>query len=156
MGHSIRLEGAQLLMTPQGGQWTPHRSPPKPQHQLGSGPTSQQGTRAAAESFVQFSRSVVSDSLRAGRLLHSRLPCASPTPSVFSNSCPVESVMPFNHLILCHPFLLLPSIFPSIKVFSYESALCIRRPKYWSFSFSITLSTEPSGLISFRMHWLKP
>ena len=62
-----------------------------------------------------------------------------------------SSVMPSNHLILCHPFLLPPSIFPSIKVFSNKSVLCIRRPKYWSFSFSISPSNEYSGLISFRM-----
>ena len=63
-------------------------------------------------------------------------------------------VMPSNHLILCHPLLLLPSIFPSIRVFSNESALCIRWPKYWSFSFNISPSNEHSGLISFRMGWL--
>ena len=62
--------------------------------------------------------------------------------------------MPSNHLILCHPLLLLPSIFPSIRVFSNESVLCIRWPKYWSFSFSISPSNEYSGLISFRMDWL--
>ena len=62
--------------------------------------------------------------------------------------------MPSNHLILCHPLLLLPSIFPSIRVFSNESALCIRRPKYWSFSFNISPSNEYSRLISFRMDWL--
>ena len=65
-----------------------------------------------------------------------------------------ESVMPPNHLILCHPLLLPPSIFPSIRVFSKESVLCIRWPKYWSFSFSISPSNEYSGLISFRMDWL--
>ena len=65
----------------------------------------------------------------------------------------IESVMSFNHLILCHP-LLLPSIFPSIRVFSKESVLCIRWPKYWSFSFSISPSNQHSGLISFRMDWL--
>ena len=65
-----------------------------------------------------------------------------------------ESVMPFNHLILCHPLLLPPSIFPSIRVFSNESALPFRWPKYWSFSFSISPSNEYSGLISFRMEWL--
>ena len=63
----------------------------------------------------------------------------------------IKSVMPSNHLILCHPLLLLPSIFPSISVFSNESALCIRRPKYWSFS--ISPSNEYSGLISFRIDW---
>ena len=66
----------------------------------------------------------------------------------------IESVMPSNHLILCHPPLLLPSIFPSIRVFSNESALRIRLPKYWNFSFSISPSSEHSGLISFRMDWL--
>ena len=66
----------------------------------------------------------------------------------------VESVMPSNHLIPCHPLLLLPSIFPSIRVFSNESALCIRQTKYWSFSFNFSASNEHSGLISFRMDWL--
>ena len=66
----------------------------------------------------------------------------------------IESVMPSNHLILCRPLLLLPSIFPSIRVFSNESALHIRWPKYWSFSFNISPSSEYSGLISFRMGWL--
>ena len=65
-----------------------------------------------------------------------------------------ESVMPFNHLILCHPLFLSPSIFPSIRVFSNESALHIRWPKYWNFSFNISPSNEHSGLISFRMDWL--
>ena len=66
----------------------------------------------------------------------------------------IESVMPSNHLILCHPLLLLPSIFPSIRVFSNESVLPIRWPKYWSFSFSISPFNKYSGLISFRMDWL--
>ena len=66
----------------------------------------------------------------------------------------IEAVMPSCHLILCHPLLLLPSIFPSIRVFSNESALCIRWPKYWGFSFNISPSNEHSGLISFRMDWL--
>ena len=66
----------------------------------------------------------------------------------------IESVMPSNHLILYRPFLLLPSIFPSIRVFSNESALCIRWPKYWSFSFNISPSNEHPGLSSFRMDWL--
>ena len=64
-----------------------------------------------------------------------------------------ELVMPSSHLILCHPLLLLPSIFPSIRVFSNESVLCISWPKYWSFSFSISPSNEYSGLISFRIDW---
>ena len=66
----------------------------------------------------------------------------------------IESVMPSNHLILCRPLLLLPSVFPSIRVFSNESALHIRRPKYWNFSFNISPSNEHPGLISFRMDWL--
>ena len=67
---------------------------------------------------------------------------------------PIESVMPSNHLILCHPLLLPPSIFPSIRVFSNESTLLMRWPKYWSFSFNISPSNEHSGQISFRMDWL--
>ena len=66
----------------------------------------------------------------------------------------IESVMPSNHLILCHPLLLLPSVFPSIRGFFNESALCIRWPKYWTFSVSISPSNEHPGLISFRMDWL--
>ena len=66
----------------------------------------------------------------------------------------IESVMPSNHLILCHPLLLLPLVFPSIRVFSNESALRIRWPKYWSFSFNISPTNEHPGLISFRMDWL--
>ena len=66
----------------------------------------------------------------------------------------IESVMPSNHLILCHPLLLLSSVFPTIRVISNESALPFRRPKYWTFSFSISPSNEYSGLISFRMDWL--
>ena len=79
--------------------------------------------------------------------------CPSPTPGVYSDSS-IESVMPSNHIILCHPSLHLPSIFPSIRVLSNESALPIRWSKYWSFSFSISPSNEYSGLISFRMDWL--
>ena len=66
----------------------------------------------------------------------------------------IESMMPSSHLILCHPLLLLPSIFPSIRIFSKESAFYIRWPKYWNFSFSISPSSEYSGLISFRIDWL--
>ena len=66
----------------------------------------------------------------------------------------IESVMPSNHLLFCHPFLLLPSIFPRIRVFSNESVLNIRWPKYWSFSFNISPSNKHQGLISFRMDWL--
>ena len=105
-------------------------------------------------SSVQFNRSVVSDSLRPHRLQHARLPCPTPTPGAYSNSCPSSSVMPSNHLILCHLHLPLPSIFPCIRVFSTESALHIRWPKYWSFSFNISPSNEHPGMISFRMDWL--
>ena len=100
----------------------------------------------------QISRSGMSNSLRPHGLPHTRLPCPSPTPGAYSNSS-TESVMPSNHLILCCSLLLLPSIFPSIRVFSNESVLHIRWPKYWSFSFSISPSNEYSGLISFRMDW---
>ena len=103
---------------------------------------------------VQFSCLVVSDSLQSHGLQHARLPCPSPSPRACSNSCPLSPLMPSNHLILCHPLLLLPSIFPRIKVFSNESVLWSRWPKYWSFSFSISPSNEYSGLISFRMDWL--
>ena len=102
--------------------------------------------------MLLFSRQVMSNSLRPHGLQHSRLPCPSPIPSLLKHMS-IESVMPFNQLILCHP-LLLPSIFPSIRVFSNESVLHIRWPKYWSFSFSISPSNEYSGLISFRMDWL--
>ena len=102
-------------------------------------------------SSVQFSHSVVSDCLQP----HERQASLSITNS---RSPPkpmsIVLVMPSNHLILCRPLLLLPSIFPSISVFSNESALCIRWPKYWSFSFSISPSNEHPGLISFRMDWL--
>ena len=101
---------------------------------------------------VQFSCSVVSGSLRPHGLQHARPPCPLPTPRVYSNSVSVESVMPSNHLILCHPLLLLPSILPSIRVF--ELVLHIRWPNYWSFSFSISPFNEYSRLISFRMDWL--
>ena len=102
--------------------------------------------------LLLFSRSVVSDSLRPHGLQHARLPCPSPTPRGCSLMS-IESVMPFNHLILSRPLLLLPSIYPSIRVFSNESVLRIRWPKYWSFSFSISPSNECSGLISFMIHW---
>ena len=110
--------------------------------------------RALQFSSVQFSHSVVSNSLRPHGLQHARLPCPSPTPRACSDFMTIESVMPSNHLILCHPLLFRPSIFPSIRVFSNESVLRIRWPKYWSFSFSISLSSEYSGQISFRMDWL--
>ena len=104
---------------------------------------------------VQFSSSVMSDSLPPHGLQHARPPCPSPTPRVYSNSCSLSQ--------WCHPttsssvvpfFSHLPLLFPSIGVFSNESVLCIKWPKYWSFSFKINPSNEYSGLISFRMDWL--
>ena len=103
---------------------------------------------------VQFSHSVVSDSLRPHEPQHARPSCPLPTPRVHPNPCPLSHLMPFKHLILCCSLLLLPSIFPSIRVLSNESALHIRWPKYWSFSFNISPSSEHPGLISFRMDWL--
>ena len=131
----------------------------------------------------QFSRSVVSNSLQPHESQHTRPPCPSPTPSSVQSLSHVwlfvtpwitahqaslaitiswsllkltsiESVMPSSHLILCCPLLLLPAIPPSIRVFPNESTLCMRWPKYWSFSFSIIPSMEIPGLISFRMGWL--
>ena len=101
-------------------------------------------------SSVQFSCSVVSNSLQPHEPQQA---CPSPTPSL-PKPMSIESVMPPNHLTLCRPLLLLPSIPPSIRVFSNESALCIRGPKYWSLSFSISPSNEHPGLISLRMDWL--
>ena len=109
--------------------------------------------RAEAVS-VQFSRSVESDSLRPHELQHAGLPCPSPCRRVCSNSISIELVMLSSHLILCRPLLLLPPIPPSIRVFSNESTLRMRWPKYWSFSFSIIPSKEHPGLISFKMDWL--
>ena len=104
-------------------------------------------------SSVQFSHSVVSDSLRPHGLQHIRFPCLLPLLELLKLMS-IESVMPSNHVILCRPLLLLPSIFPSIRVFSSESVLSSRWPKYWSFTFSISPSSENSGLISFRIDWL--
>ena len=102
----------------------------------------------------QFICLVVSDSLRTHGLQHARLPCPSPNSRILLKLMSIESVMPSNHLILCHPLLLLPSIFPSIRIFANELACHIRCLKYWSFNFSISLSNDYSGLISFRMDWL--
>ena len=99
-------------------------------------------------SSVQFSLSVMSDSLRSHESQHARPPCPSLKLTY------IKSVRPSSHLILCHPLLLLPPIPPSIRVFSNESTLCMRWPKYWSFSFSIIPSKEHPDLISFRMDWL--
>ena len=106
------------------------------------------------DASVQFSRSVVSDSLQPHEPQHARPPCPSPTPRVHPNPCPLSRWCHPNQLILCHPLLFLPSIFPSSRVFSHESALHIRWPKCWSFSFNISPSNEHPGLISFRMDWL--
>ena len=95
----------------------------------------------------------MSDSLRLHESQHARPPCPSPTPSLLKLMS-IESVMPSSHLILCRPLLLLPPIPPSIRVFSNESTLHTRWPKYWSFSFSISPSNEHPGLISFRMELL--
>ena len=97
-----------------------------------------------------FGHSILSNCLQVHRLQHTKLPCPSLSPRVCSNSCPL---MPSNHLVLCRPLLLLSSVFPRIRVFSSESAVHIRWPKYWSFSFSISPSNEHSGLISFRIDW---
>ena len=105
-------------------------------------------------SSVQFSHSIMSNSLRPHGVQHARLPCPSPTPRVNSKFMSIESVMPSNHLIVCHFLLLPPSIFPSFRVFSNESVLHITWPKNWSFSFNFSPSNEYSGLISFRMDLL--
>ena len=96
------------------------------------------------KSVSQFSHLVVSDSLLPHAITNSRN---------LLKLTPIELMMPSNHLILCCPLLLPPSVFPSIRVFSNESVLCIRWPKYWSFSFIISPSNEYSGLISFRIDW---
>ena len=103
---------------------------------------------------VQFSLSVVSDSLQPHGQQHTRLPYFITNSRSLLKLMSIELVMPSNHLILCYPHLLPPSIFPSIRVFSNESVDRIGWPKYWSFSFSISPSNEYSGLISFRMDCL--
>ena len=103
-------------------------------------------------SSVQFSHSVVSDSLQPSESQHARPPCPSPTPGVHLDSRP-SSQWCQPAISSCHPLLLLPPIPPSIRVFSNESTLPMRWPKYWRFSFSIILSKEHPGLISFRMDW---
>ena len=111
------------------------------------------GSRQHLCSSVQFSRSVVSDSATPWSAVHQAslsITNSRSLPKLIS----IESVMPSNHLILCHPLLLLPSVFPSIRVFFNESVLRIRWPKYGSFIFNITPCNEYSGLISFRIDWL--
>ena len=102
--------------------------------------------------MLLFSHQVTSDSSQPHGPQHTRLPCPSLSQNLLKLKS-IESVMPSNHLILCHPLLLLPSVFPSIRVFSKESSLHFRWPKYWNFSFSISPSSEYSGLISFRIDW---
>ena len=96
----------------------------------------------------------MSDSLQPHGLQHTRLPFSITNSRSLLRFMSIKSVMPFNCLIFCHPLHLLSSIFPSIRVFSNESVLCIRWPKYWSFSFSISPANEYSGLISFTIDWL--
>ena len=103
---------------------------------------------------VQFRHSVVSDSLWPPWTAAHQSSLSIINSWSLLKLMSIESVMPSNHLVLCHPLLLLPSIFPSIREFSNESVLHIRWPKHWSFSFSISPSNEYSGLISFRMDWL--
>ena len=106
-------------------------------------------------SSVQFSHSVMSDSLRPHESITARQASLSITNSwSLLKLVSIVSVMPSSHLILCRPLLLLPSIFPSIRVFSNELALHIRWPNYWSFSFNMRPSNEHPGLVSFRMDWL--
>ena len=102
---------------------------------------------------AQFSRSVMSNSATPWTVARQASLSIANSWSLLKLMS-IESVMPSNHLIFCHPLLLLPSFFPSIRVFSKESVLHIRWPKYWSFSFSISPSNEYSRLISFRMDWL--
>ena len=101
-----------------------------------------------------FSCSVMADSLQPHGMQHARLPCLSLSPKSLLKCMSIESMMPSSHLFLCCPLLLLPAIFSRIRVFSNCLALCIRWPKYWSFSFSINPSNEYSGLLFFRIDWL--
>ena len=111
------------------------------------------GIYGSSCSSVQFSHSVMSESLRShGYSTQTSLSITNSQSLLKLMS--IESVMPSNHLILCHPLLLLLLIFPSIRIFSNESALRIRWPNYWTFSFNISPSNEYTGLISFRMDWL--
>ena len=103
---------------------------------------------------VQFSRSVVSDSLRPQWIAARQASLSITNSQILPKLMSIEWVMPSSHLIHCGPLLLLPPIPPSIKIFSNESTLRMRWPKYWSFSFSISPSNEHPGLISFRMDWL--
>ena len=110
-------------------------------------------TKLVNHHFNQFSRSVVSDSLQPHGLQHARFLLSITSTHSLLNLMSIKSVMPSNHVIFCHLHLLLPSNFPSIRVFSNDSALYIMWPKDWSFSFSISLSHEYSGLVSFWIGW---
>ena len=123
--------------------------------ELSGKPTGPPGKSPKFFESIQFSsvHSVISDSLQPHGLQHVRLPCPSPTPSTFFKLMSIKLVMSSNHLILCHHLLFLFSIFPSIRVFSNESVLCIRWSKDWSFSFSISPFNGSSGLISFKIDW---
>ena len=108
---------------------------------------------ALSASSVQFSLSVMSNSLQPHGLQHTRPPCPPPSPRVCLSSCPLHQwCHPAISILLC-PFLLLPSIFPSIRDFSNELVVCTRWPKYWSSSFSTSPSNEYLGLISFKIYW---
>ena len=105
-------------------------------------------------SSVQFSHSVVPNSFSTPWTAAYQASLSITNSQSLLRLMSIELVMPYNHLILCHPLFLLPSIFPSIRILSNESALRIRWPEYWSFNFSINPSSEHPGLISFRMDWL--
>ena len=111
-------------------------------------------TQPAWIASVQFSHAVVSDSLQPHGLQHARLPCLSPTPRVYSNSCPLSPMMPTNHLILCHPFLLLPSIFPIITIFSNESVFLHQLATFCKGGASASASVLPMNIQdSFPLGW---
>ena len=139
-------------------QWTPHPALPKPPE--ASPVESVDSSEPCYCSFAQSCLTLVTPWTAARQAsLSITNSCPSnrsvhPTSTSKLQLLSIKSVMPSNHLILCHPLLLLPSIFPSIRVFSNELVLHIRWPKYWSFSFSISPSNEHQGLISFRMDWL--
>ena len=116
-------------------------------------PSSDSNPSFCYQSVSQFSCSVVSDSATPWTAAHQDSLSITNSRSLLKLRS-IESGMPSNHLILCHPLLLPPSVFPSIRVFSNASVLCIKWPKYWSFSFSISPSNEYSGLTSFRIDWL--
>ena len=139
---------------PPGNLSHPGIKPRSPAFQAGSLPTESPG-KPLIHSFssVQLSHSVVSDSVKPWTAVPQGSVSITNSQSLLK-LVSIESVMPSNHLILCHPLLPPPSISPSIKVFSNESILCIRWTKYWSFNLSISHSNEYSGLISFRMNWL--